>query len=41
MHEHVGLAAVLMILALAGHLGEAEPCCEPKLSLGPAVLVFR
>lgn len=41
MYEHVGLAAVLLILALAGNLGEREPpCCEPKVTLGPAVLVF-
>ncbi len=42
MYEHVGLAAVLLILALAGNLGDREPpCCEPKMTLGPAVLVFR
>ena len=41
MYEHTGLAALLLILALAGNLGEREsPCCDPKLSLGPAVLVF-
>jgi hypothetical protein len=42
MYEHVGLAAILLILALAGNLGEREPpCCEPKVTLGPAVIVLR
>ena len=42
MYEHVGLAAVLLILALAGNLGEREPpCCKPSVTLGPAVFVFR
>jgi hypothetical protein len=41
MHEHVGIVAVLLILALAGNLGERKtPCCEPVVKLGPAVLVF-
>jgi hypothetical protein len=41
MYEHIGLAAVLLILALAGNLGElSPPCCAPKVTLGPAVLVF-
>jgi hypothetical protein len=41
MHEHVGIAVVILILALAGNLGEPKPpCCEPRLALGPAVLVF-
>jgi hypothetical protein len=42
MYEHVGLVAVLLILAVAGHLGEPKPpCCEPTVKIGPAVLVFR
>jgi len=41
MYEHAGIAAVILILALAGNLGEPRPpCCEPKLTIGPAVLVF-
>jgi hypothetical protein len=41
MYEHVGLVAVLLILAMAGHLGEPKPpCCEPVVKIGPAVLVF-
>jgi hypothetical protein len=42
MYEHVGLVAVLLILAIAGNLGEPRPpCCEPMLRIGPAVLLFR
>lgn len=42
MYENAGLAALLLILALAGNLGDREPpCCEPLVTLGPAVLVFR
>ena len=41
MYENIGLATVLLILALAGHLGDpAPPCCGPKVTLGRAVLVF-
>jgi hypothetical protein len=42
MYEHVGLATILLLLALAGNLGEREPpCCEPKVTVGAAVLVLR
>jgi hypothetical protein len=41
MYEHIGLVAVLLILAIAGNLGERkQPCCEPIVKIGPAVLVF-
>jgi hypothetical protein len=41
MYEHLGIVAVLLILALAGNLGERKPpCCEPMVKIGPAVLVF-
>jgi hypothetical protein len=41
MYEHVGLVAVLLILAVAGNLGERKPpCCAPIVKIGPAVLVF-
>jgi hypothetical protein len=41
MYEHLGLAALLFTLALAGFLGEtAPPCCATKVTVGPAVLLF-
>ena len=42
MYEHLGLATLLLILAIAGNLGDQPPaCCDSALSLGPAVLVFQ
>jgi hypothetical protein len=41
MYEHVSLVAALLILAVAGKLGDREPpCCGPMVKIGPAVLVF-
>jgi hypothetical protein len=42
MYEHIGLATVLLILALAGNFGESEsPCCIPSPSDRPALLLHR
>ena len=43
MYEHLGIAAVLLILAIAGGMGkDASPaCCGTSVAVGPAILVFR
>ena len=43
MYEHVGLVAVLLILARRREpwRDRKPPCCEPMVKIGPAVLVFR
>jgi len=42
MYEHIGLATVLLILAIAGNFGASEsPCCIPSPSDGPALLLDR
>ena len=41
MYEHLGLAGLLLILALAGFLGETAPTVgATKVTVGPAVLLF-
>jgi hypothetical protein len=42
MYEHIGLAAVLVILALAGNLGKSEaPCCDPPPAAARDLLLDR